>query len=206
MSGPPLRISSGLGRHICGHMSGPKPVPQLPFRRVLLDDSFLQTRALPMPISSGDSGPERSPNGGSSGSGPSSGDNSSGGSSGDGRPTGSGPGGPPIGPEGGFGNGPSGGGPHGEDPSGGNGAGRVPLSEAAKATENVLEGCRRELQLLRRWLRGEDTGPDEGQRGGTGDPSGEEGRLTPSEKALQVAARLEACAGALRNASAPRDR
>jgi hypothetical protein len=160
-----------------------------------------------MPNSSGDSGPERSSSGGSSGSG-----SSNGSSSGDGLPSGGGPGGPPIGPEGGFGNGPSGGGPHGGDPNGGDpnggdGAGRIPLSKAAKATENVLEGCRRELQLLRRWLRGKDTGPSEGRgEAPIGDPSGEEGRLTPSEKALQVAARLEACAGALRNASAPRDR
>lgn len=202
MSGPPPRISSGLSRHISGHISGPKRVPQLPFRRLLFDDSFLQIRAPPMPSSSGDSGHRNS----------SSGDSSNGSSSGNSPPPGSGPGGPPIGPGGGFGNGPSGGGPHsgdsdGGDPNGGDGAGRVPLSEAAKATENVLEGCRRELQLLRRWLRGEDTGPGEGPGGApSGGPSGEEGRLTPSEKALQVAARLEACAGALRNASAPRDR
>jgi hypothetical protein len=118
--------------------------------------------------------------------------------SGENSPSSGGPGGPPVGPDGEFG---------GLKP-GGDGASRVTLSEAAEATEQVLEGCRRELQLLRRWLRGE--GADMGQDAGQGSAKQEGGdkeapRLGPGETALQVARRLEACAGALRNASAPRD-
>ncbi|MFB6249071.1 MAG: hypothetical protein ABEL97_10925 [Salinibacter sp.] len=38
------------------------------------------------------------------------------------------------------------------------GPARAALSETAQATEQVLESCRRELQLLRRWLRGRGAG------------------------------------------------
>jgi hypothetical protein len=44
------------------------------------------------------------------------------------------------------------GGGHGE--SAGDGAGRVSLSEASQAVEDVLAGCRQELRLLRHWLQG----------------------------------------------------
>jgi hypothetical protein len=102
-----------------------------------------------------------------------------------------------VGPDGEFG---------GLEP-GGDGASRVSLSEAAEATEQVLEGYRRELQLLRRWLRGE--GPGEGVGQGSAKQEGgdkEAPRLGPGEKARAIAHRLEACAGALRNASAPREK
>jgi hypothetical protein len=154
-----------------------------------------------------------SPSGDPSGSDSSGGDSSNENASGENFSSNGGPGGPPTG-----------GSPTGPDGSlrlGGDGPARVTLSEAAEATEQVLESSRRELQLLRRWLRGEDAdmgeGAGRGQGAGeysTGEASdeqeggGQEGRaprLRPGEKALQVAERLEACAGALRSASAPRD-
>lgn len=96
--------------------------------------------------------------------------------------------------------------PSSDEPSGfgygesaGEGAGRVSLSEASQAVEDVLEGCRRELQLLRRRLQGRASEPEFGE----GASSGEEDRPSPRERALHLASRLEACAGALRNASTP---
>ena len=116
--------------------------------------------------------------------------------------SGGGPGGPPIGDLG-----------VGGGPSGGDGAARVTLTEAAQATEDVLEGCRRELRLLRRLLRGQEDqlqGEEPEERASSRSPSsgpgeGQEGGPSPRERALRVASRLEACAGALRNASTPRD-
>jgi hypothetical protein len=81
----------------------------------------------------------------------------------------------------------------------------VTLSEAAEATEQVLEGCRRELQLLRRWLRGEGPGEAPAKQEGGGQEEGAP-RLGPGEKARTIAERLETCAGALRNASASREK
>jgi len=101
----------------------------------------------------------------------------------------------PKGPSGGFG--------YGE--SGGDGAGRVSLSEAAQAVEDVLAGCRQELQFLRQRLQsGQEEldfeGTEAHQEEGT-----EEDFPTPSEQALRVASRLQACANALRNASTPEE-
>jgi hypothetical protein len=159
---------------------------------------------------------------------PSGSDSSGGDSSNENLPGGNGPNENASGPNppsnGGPGGPPAGGSPTGPDGSlrlGGDGPARVTLSEAAEATEQVLESSRRELQLLRRWLRGEDADMGEGAGRGQGageysageasdeqEGGGQEGRaprLRPGEKARSVAERLEACAGALRNASAPRD-
>ena len=99
-----------------------------------------------------------------------------------------------------------------DEPSSGNGASRVHLSEAAQAVEDVLSGCRAELRFLRRRLKGrEEPGEDTGEFEGETLPENREESFSedpedlssPKEDALHIAARLEACAGALRNASSP---
>lgn len=116
---------------------------------------------------------------------------------------------------------PSEGSPFEEGEGAGDGAGRVTLSEAAQATEDVLQGCRQELRFLRRRLldnrqfqdddqpkeedqsRMENQLREEASAAEEGDEVGEEDLPSPAEQALRVASRLEACAAALRNASAP---
>lgn len=72
---------------------------------------------------------------------------------------------------------------------------KLSLEEASQAVMDVLEETHAELSALRRRLGDEDLDPhldlDKAEF-----PS-------PREQALHVAARLEACAGALRDASAP---
>ena len=83
----------------------------------------------------------------------------------------------------------------------GDGAGRVTLSEAATAVGGVLDDCRRELDAIRRRFRGRAGGPenmDVPERKWI-DAETERGR----QRARAVAAKLEAAAGALRNASEP---
>lgn len=76
----------------------------------------------------------------------------------------------------------------------------VTLSETAEATEHVLESCRRELQLLRRHLRGKEGRP--GSREDKEEESTDKvDTPTPREQALYLASRLESCASALRDAS-----
>lgn len=144
-----------------------------------------------------------SPSAGPSGSDSSDGDSSNENASGENFSSNGGPGGPPTG-----------GSPTGPDGSlrlGGDGPARVTLSEAAEATEQVLESSRRELQLLRRWLRGEgaDMGEGAGRGQGAGEYSageasdeqeggGQEGRaprLRPGEKARAVAERWRPAPG-----------
>lgn len=91
----------------------------------------------------------------------------------------------------------------------GDGASRVHLSEAAQAVEDVLSGCRAELRFLRERLKGSpgDTAKEEKIQTEADEdkPSGEdhESPPTPRKQALHIAARLEACAGALRKANSP---
>ena len=84
--------------------------------------------------------------------------------------------------------------PIGEDePQETGGAARVPLSEAITAVLDVLSQCGGDLEAIRHRLRQEEL-PEE--------LSVDESELPrPGEQALHVAARLETCAGALRNAS-----
>ena len=84
--------------------------------------------------------------------------------------------------------------PIGEDePQEGDGAARVPLSEAITAVLDVLTQCGGNLEAIRHRLRQEEL-PEE--------LSVDESELPrPDEQARHVAARLEECAGALRNAS-----
>lgn len=80
-----------------------------------------------------------------------------------------------------------------DDPSEGNGAARVPLSEAITAVLDVLDQCAGDLSAIRHRLRQQEL------------PEGldiDESELPrPDEQARHIAARLEECAGALRNAS-----
>lgn len=75
----------------------------------------------------------------------------------------------------------------------GDGAARVPLSETITAVLNVLDVCSGNLEAIRYRLRQEEL-PEELDL--------DESELPrPDEQARHVAARLETCAGALRNAS-----
>lgn len=78
-----------------------------------------------------------------------------------------------------------------DDPSEGTGAARVPLSEAITAVLDVLDDCASDLSAIRHRLRQKEL-PEE--------HSVDESDLPrPGEQARHVAARLETCAGALRN-------
>jgi len=80
-----------------------------------------------------------------------------------------------------------------EKPQEGDGAARVPLSEAITAVLDVLSQCSGNLEAIRHRLRQEEL-PE--------DLDIDESELPrPDEQARHVAARLETCAGALRNAS-----
>jgi hypothetical protein len=82
--------------------------------------------------------------------------------------------------------------PGGDSPEG-NGAARVPFSEAITAVLDVLDDCAGDLAAVRHQLR---------QKGLPEELSVDESELPrPAEQALHIAARLEECAGALRNAS-----
>ena len=79
------------------------------------------------------------------------------------------------------------------DPSQGDGAARVPLSEAITAVLDVLDRCAGDLSAVRHRLRQKEL-PEELDL--------DESELPrPAEQARHIAARLESCAGALRNAS-----
>jgi hypothetical protein len=83
--------------------------------------------------------------------------------------------------------------PPGGDPSEGDGAARVPLSEAINAVLDVLDDCAGDLAAVRHRLRQQEL-PEEIDI--------DESELPrPDEQARHIAARLETCAGALRNAS-----
>jgi hypothetical protein len=78
-------------------------------------------------------------------------------------------------------------------PARGDGAARVPLSEAITAVLDVLSECGGDLEAIRHRLRQKEL-PEELDT--------DESELPrPAEQARHVAARLETCAGALRNAS-----
>lgn len=78
-------------------------------------------------------------------------------------------------------------------PSEGDGAARVPLSEAINAVLDVLDECAGDLAAVRHRLRQQEL-PEELEV--------DESELPrPGEQARRIAARLETCAGALRNAS-----
>jgi hypothetical protein len=80
-----------------------------------------------------------------------------------------------------------------DDPPEGDGAARVPLSEAITAVLDVLDVCAGNLEAVRHRLRREEL-PEELDI--------DESELPrPDEQARHIAARLEECAGALRNAS-----
>lgn len=75
----------------------------------------------------------------------------------------------------------------------GDGAARFPLSEAINAVLDVLDQCAGDLAAVRHRLRQQEL-PEE--------LSVDESDLPrPDEQARHIAARLETCAGALRNAS-----
>ena len=78
-------------------------------------------------------------------------------------------------------------------PSQGDGAARVPLSEAITAVLDVLDRCAGDLSAVRHRLRQKEM-PDELDIDESDLPR-------PAEQARHIAARLESCAGALRNAS-----
>ncbi len=79
------------------------------------------------------------------------------------------------------------------NPSEGNGAARVPLSEAINAVLDVLDACAGNLVAVRHRLRQQEQ-PEELDI--------DESELPrPDEQARHIAARLEECAGALRNSS-----
>ena len=80
-----------------------------------------------------------------------------------------------------------------DKPSQGDGAARVPLSEAITAVLDVLSECGGDLEAIRHRLRQKEL-PEELD-------TGESELPRPAEQARHVAARLETCAGALRNAS-----
>lgn len=90
--------------------------------------------------------------------------------------------------------------PIGEDePQETGGAARVPLSEAITAVLDVLTQCGGNLEAIRHRLRQEEL-PEEKKP--LEDLDIDESELPrPDEQARHVAARLETCAGALRNAS-----
>ena len=79
------------------------------------------------------------------------------------------------------------------EPQEGDGAARVPLSEAINAVLDVLDDCAGNLAAVRHRLRQQEL-PEE--------LDVDESELSrPAEQARHIAARLEECAGALRNAS-----
>lgn len=78
------------------------------------------------------------------------------------------------------------------DPHSGDGAHRIPLSEAAEAVIDILVECSADLQALRHRLKQEEL-PNEFDVDESDLP-------TPREQAEHIAARLESCAGALRQA------
>lgn len=80
-----------------------------------------------------------------------------------------------------------------DDPPEGDGAARVPLSEAINAVLDVLSDCGGSLKAIRYRLRQEEL-PEELDVDESEFPR-------PGEQARHIAARLEECAGALRNAS-----
>lgn len=80
-----------------------------------------------------------------------------------------------------------------DEPQEGDGAARVPLSEAINAVLDVLDVCASNLAAVRHRLRQQEL-PE--------DLDIDESELPrPDEQARHIAARLETCAGALRNAS-----
>ena len=80
-----------------------------------------------------------------------------------------------------------------DKPQEGDGAARVPLSEAINAVLDVLDDCAGDLAAIRHRLRQQEL-PEELDI--------DESELPrPDEQARHVAARLETCGGALRNAS-----
>ena len=80
-----------------------------------------------------------------------------------------------------------------DDLSGGNGTPDVPLSEAINAVLDVLDDCAGDLSAIQHRLRQQEL-PE--------DLNIDESELPrPKEQARHIAARLEECAGALRNAS-----
>ena len=80
-----------------------------------------------------------------------------------------------------------------DNPQEGDGAARVPLSEAINAVLDVLDDCTGDLAAVRHRLRQQEL-PEE--------LDVDESELPrPAEQARHIAARLEECAGALRNAS-----
>jgi hypothetical protein len=84
-------------------------------------------------------------------------------------------------------------GPSDDGPSEADGAARVPLSEAITAILDVLDECAGDLSAIRHWLRQKEL-PEELDIDELELPR-------PAEQARHIAARLETCAGALRNAS-----
>jgi len=85
------------------------------------------------------------------------------------------------------------------DPTQGDGAGRVTLSEATAAVLDELTDCCGKLQSIQRHF-GKAENPDGGgpKHELIGKDEGDARKV-----ARHIAARLEACAGALRNASDP---
>jgi hypothetical protein len=83
--------------------------------------------------------------------------------------------------------------PSEEGPTRGDGAARVPLSEAINAVLDVLNACAGDLAAVRHRLRQQEL-PEELDIDESQFPR-------PGEQARHIAARLEECAGALRNAS-----
>lgn len=80
-----------------------------------------------------------------------------------------------------------------DEPQEGNGVARVPLSEAINAVLDVLDDCASDLAAVRHRLRQQEM-PEE--------LDVDESELPrPDEQARHIAARLEECAGALRNVS-----
>ena len=80
-----------------------------------------------------------------------------------------------------------------DEPAEGDGAARVTLSEAITVVLDVLDQCAGDLSAIRHRLRQKEM-PDELDVDESDLPR-------PAEQARHIAARLESCAGALRNAS-----
>jgi hypothetical protein len=83
-------------------------------------------------------------------------------------------------------------GPSDDGLSEGDGAARVPLSEAITAVLNVSDDCAGDLSAIRHRLRQKEL-PEELDIDESALPG-------PAEQARHIAARLETCAGALRHA------
>lgn len=82
---------------------------------------------------------------------------------------------------------------NGDEPQEGDGTGRVPLSEAINAVLDVLDDYASDLSAVRHRLLQQEL-PEELEIDESEFPR-------PAEQARHIAARLESCAGALRNAS-----